>query len=125
MPYFNAQPKGNPIKILDEGVTLTAAVAQIDFVGAGVTGTNVGDNVTETISGAVGTTVTEEVPSGSIDGNNKAFTLAHTPTAGTLKVFLGGARQQSGGGDYTLSGATITFVIAPMIGSILVADYSY
>lgn len=72
-----------------------------------------------------GTSVVEETPSGTIDGINVTFTLAHTPTAGTVRLFLNGARQQAGGGDYTISGATITFNSAPPTGSILLADYQY
>lgn len=40
---------GNSIIVQDEGVQLTAAVAQFNFVGAGVTATAVGNNVTVTI----------------------------------------------------------------------------
>lgn len=42
---------GGPVEILDEGSTLTSAVTSIDFVGPGVTATNVGGDVTVTISG--------------------------------------------------------------------------
>lgn len=67
-----------------------------------------------------------ETPSGTINGSNTIFTLAHTPSpAATLQVFLNGALQQAGGGDYTLSTATITFVSAPLAGSILTAYYQY
>ena len=40
------------IEILDEGVSLTTDVSSIDFVGDGVTATNVGDAVTVTIPGS-------------------------------------------------------------------------
>jgi hypothetical protein len=58
-----------------------------------------------------GVTWVREVPSGTLNGTNKVFTLAHTPTAGSLEVFLN--VMQSLTADYTLSGATITFVTAP------------
>lgn len=68
--------------------------------------------------------VTEETPSGSINGSNTAFTLANTPTAGTLKVYLNGLRLKSGAGnDYTLSTATITMTTAPVSGDVLLVDY--
>jgi len=68
--------------------------------------------------------VTEETPSGSINGSNTAFTLANTPTAGTLKLYLNGLRLKSGAGnDYTLSTATITMTTAPVSGDVLLADY--
>ncbi|MFA6158993.1 MAG: hypothetical protein WC763_05240 [Candidatus Paceibacterota bacterium] len=65
-----------------------------------------------------------ETPSGAVDGLNAAFVLANTPTAGTVSVYLNGARQAITT-DYTFAGATITFVSAPLVGSILLADYSY
>lgn len=39
------------ITVKDEGITLTAAATQFDFVGSGVTATNVGSVVTVTVSG--------------------------------------------------------------------------
>ncbi len=63
-----------------------------------------------------------EIPSGTIDGSNKVFTLANTPTVGTVRVYLNGLRQ-SVTGDYTIVGGTLTFVNAPLSGDILVADY--
>jgi hypothetical protein len=77
-------------------------------------------------SGTLSTTnfVTEETPSGSINGSNVTFTLAVTPTAGTLKLYLNGVRQKSGAGnDYTISTNTITMTTAPISGDVLIADY--
>jgi len=48
---------GSTIDALNEGVSLTTALASIDFVGAGVTATVIGDDVTVTIPG--GTTATD------------------------------------------------------------------
>lgn len=125
MPFSNPQVSGNPIVIKDEGITLTSAVGSIDFVGAGVTGTALGGAVTETIPGGTGAVVViGEVPSGLIDGNNVTFTLTHTPAVGTLALYNGGGRLKLTE-DYTLVGLTITFNIAPMVGSILLADYQY
>lgn len=68
--------------------------------------------------------VTEETPSGSINGSNVTFTLANTPTAGTLKLYLNGLRLKSGAGnDYTLSTNTISFTTAPISGDVIIADY--
>lgn len=68
--------------------------------------------------------VFEETPSGSINGSNVTFTLANTPTAGTLKLYLNGLRLKSGAGnDYTLSTNTITMTTAPISGDVLLADY--
>lgn len=68
--------------------------------------------------------VTEETPSGSINGSNTSFTIANTPTAGTVKLYLNGVRQKSGAGnDYTITTNTITMTIAPVSGDVLIADY--
>lgn len=56
MPYDLREEQGRPVTIKDEGVTLTTNVASIDFAGAGVTGTTIGDAVTETIPGGGGGT---------------------------------------------------------------------
>ena len=51
MSFSNQGPKGRPVKIKDEGVSLVDNVSEIDFTGNGVAGSNVGDAVTETIDG--------------------------------------------------------------------------
>lgn len=67
--------------------------------------------------------IDDETPSGTINGVNKVFTLAHSPDpVGSVKVFLNGARQRVTE-DYTISGNTITFTTAPLTGSILLVDY--
>jgi hypothetical protein len=81
---------------------------------------------TQDTSGTLSTTnfVTEETPSGTINGSNVTFTLAVTPTTGTLKLYLNGVRQKSGAGnDYTISTNTITMTTAPISGDVLIADY--
>jgi len=57
----------------------------------------------------LGTVVTNETPSGALDGTNVTFTLAHTPLAGTVMLYYNGVHMRPGGGnDYTISGSTIT-----------------
>jgi hypothetical protein len=67
-----------------------------------------------------------ETPSGTINGTNVNFTLAHTPNpANSLKLFLNGY-QLVYGVDFTLSGSTITMVnIIPKTGDTLIGDYRY
>jgi len=68
--------------------------------------------------------VDKEIPSGSINGSNTAFTLANTPTAGSEHVYLNGVLQESGAGnDYTISGASITMLTAPLTGEKLRVSY--
>lgn len=76
-----------------------------------------------TITGG-GTFTNSETPSGLINGSNVTFTIATTPTSGTLRLYRNGLRLQAGASnDYTLSGATITMNQAPESGDVLLADY--
>lgn len=66
-----------------------------------------------------------ETPSGTVNGTNTIFTLAHTPTPSAgLELFLNGVLQQQSG-DYTLATATITFTTAPRTGDVLLAWYRF
>lgn len=95
--------------------TDTAVTGDVSITNAGVTSIS---------SGLATHFVTREVPSGSINSSNVTFTLANTPTAGTECLYLNGLLQNVGAGnDYTISGATITFVVAPETGSVLLANY--
>lgn len=68
--------------------------------------------------------VDKEVPSGSINGSNTAFTLANTPVAGSEHGYLNGLLMESGSGnDYTISGATVTMLTAPLTGDKLRFSY--
>lgn len=68
-----------------------------------------------------------EAPSGTMDGSNQTFTLAHTP-AGNIQLFYGGVMLREGVGyDFTVSGTTITLLgdIKPGLGENLMAVYLY
>jgi len=68
--------------------------------------------------------VVRETPTGAINGTNTTFTLANTPIANTEQVFLNGILQEPGAGnDYTISGATITYLTAPATGDRLRVNY--
>jgi hypothetical protein len=70
--------------------------------------------------------VVRETPSGSVNGTNTTFTLANTPVSGSEQVFLNGLLQEPGSGnDYTISGATITYLAAPLTGDRLRVTYSH
>jgi hypothetical protein len=73
--------------------------------------------------GSSGTWYQDEVPSGTKNGVNMTFTLAHTPTSVVL-LYLNGQYQVSGGADYSRSGTTITMTTAPLSTDTLVATYS-
>ena len=68
--------------------------------------------------------IANEVPTGLINSSNVDYDVANTPATGTLQVFLNGLQQEPGSGnDYTLSGVTITFAVAPETGDILIVNY--
>jgi hypothetical protein len=68
--------------------------------------------------------VVRETPTGTINGVNVTFTLANAPVAGTEQLFLNGILQEPGAGnDYTISGATITYLTAPATNDRLKATY--
>jgi hypothetical protein len=66
-----------------------------------------------------GANQTQGAPTGTINGSNTSFTLSPTPAASSnVNCFLNGVQQQQGAGnDYTISGATITYLTAPPTGS--------
>ena len=67
--------------------------------------------------------VENEVPTGTVNGSNATFTLAGTPNpAASLQLYVNGVHLKVTE-DYTLSTATITFVIPPDTGSLILASY--
>lgn len=82
-------------------------------------------------SGGSSNYATAETPSGTIDGVNGTFTLAHTPTDNPLLV-VQTAIQYNGNpvgtnADFTISGSTITFAAGsiPSSGAWMLAWYHY
>ena len=68
--------------------------------------------------------VDKEIPSGAINSSNTTFVLANTPTAGSEHGYLNGILQETGAGnDYTITGATITYLTAPLTGDKLRFSY--
>jgi len=68
-----------------------------------------------------------ETPSGTMDGSNQTFTLAHTP-AGNIELFWNGNLLKEGVGyDFTISGTTITLIGTnkPNLGDNMIAVYVY
>lgn len=66
---------------------------------------------------------TDETPSGAINGSNTVFTLAQSPLENeAVDVYLDGIKQIVTT-DYSVSGSTITFVVAPASGQSLRVDY--
>lgn len=116
---------GSGHTIEDEG-TILPARKYLNFIGAGVTASDdSANNATKvTIPGGGSSTnfADSEAPTDSGDHTN--FTLANTPTVGSVKLYRGGARQQVTG-DYTISGGTLTLSYSLQTGEVLLADYRY
>jgi hypothetical protein len=95
---------------VDDGGTLgTTAIVYVANTSNGLTSANFVD---------------KEVPSGSINGSNTSFALSNTPVAGSEHVYLNGILQEAGAGnDYTISGATITLLTAPLSGEKIRVSY--
>lgn len=99
---------------IGNGTTYTAATIT---AGTGISVTNGSGSITLAVTtGASGVVlasnfVVRETPTGTVNGTNATFTLAFTPLSGTEHVFVNGVLQNPGtGNDYTISGATITFL---------------
>ena len=74
------------------------------------------------------TRVYRETPSGTLNGSNPTFTLAHTPVAGTECIHVNGILMNAGSGnDYTISSATITFLTGaiPISTDVILVNYEY
>ncbi len=138
----------NDVQIADGGVGVTQLAAAV--AGAGLTGgagsalavgagdgiSVAADSVTVNLDGSSlsksssglkvnpAKFITRETPTGSVNGSNTSFALANTPVTGTEHVYLNGLLQEPGAGnDYTISGATITYLTAPVTGDKIRVSY--
>lgn len=98
--------------------------------GTGISITNGAGTISVAVNSAtfllVANYVVRETPTGTVNGTNATFTLAATPVAGTEHVYVNGILQNSGAGnDYTISGATITFLTGaiPQTGDVVRVSY--
>jgi hypothetical protein len=70
--------------------------------------------------------IVRQIPTGTVNGSNATFTLASTPVVGSESVYVNGILQNVGtGNDYTISGATVTFLTGaiPQTGDIVRVSY--
>lgn len=65
-----------------------------------------------------------EVPAGTIDDSNVTFTLANTPVAGTVAVYVNRLRLNLTS-DYSITDATITLINPVGTGGSIICDYQY
>lgn len=106
----------------------TANAAKIYFCTNTNTGTLGTTGITYILINATGlgasNFVDKETPAGSINGSNTSFTLANTPVSGSEHNYLNGQLQDVGAGnDYTISGAVITMLTAPLTGEKIRVTY--
>ena len=98
------------VAILDEGTSITSGVKKINFVGATVTATNSGDDVTVNVSAGTGT-----VTSVGLSGGTTGLTATGSPITTTGTITLGGTLAVASGGTGT---ATPSLVAGTNITSI-------
>ena len=96
--------------------------------GGFLSSTNAGDELTagETllVQNLNAGTYENVTPTGAVNGVNVTFTLPAAPSpVASLKLYNNGQLMKAGGEDFTLAGVTITFVNAPLTGSILLASF--
>lgn len=83
--------------------------------------------LTDDYSVGTNSTTTSEVPTGSVNSSNTAFTTARAYIAGSLKVFINGLAQIRGT-DYTETtpgSGIFTMIVAPTTGDAIFVDYQY
>lgn len=100
-----ARTSRKQISIYDEGVLLTDDVDSIDFTGSGVSGSATNDDVSLAF---IGSGVTKEIPTGTVNGSNTTFTVSATP-----KWIVADSNTYFENNGYTLSGLTVTMTSAP------------
>lgn len=116
--YFDMVP--------DQDDTLNLGSSELRFKNLFLSG-NLSDGTNTTtianlITHAVRTPVAEESPTDS--GDHLNFTILHTPSTGTFKLFRNGVRQQTTT-DFTLTGADLVLIVALATGEVLFCDYEF
>jgi len=117
---------GTPVAILDEGTQLTPSVTSINFTGAGVAATNVGNAVTVTINGtSVDTSTFATTGSNTFKGNQTVTGSLFTTGSNTLIgiTTLTGSLKITG--SQTITGYTQYIPTNPNIDNSISASYIY
>ena len=108
------------VGVLDEGTTVAVKAHWLNFTGAGVSVSNVGNQTVIQIAGGSGGTPVQD--SDVISGTT--ITLAHAPTTNTLLLYINGQFQHPVT-DYTLVGTTISALPAEADGLTYTVIYEY
>lgn len=108
------------------GSTGAAPVVAAITGSANIVVTNGAGSITLSATGLYGTAnfVENEVPTGTVDGTNAAFTLANTPITNSQVVFVNGLKQKAAV-DFNITGAVITFTAGniPQSGQYIEVNY--
>ena len=107
-------------------VTAKEAIADLvtAMAGTGLTATAGVLAVDDIATAVLEADILYENKSAECNDSNVTFTLAQTPLSNSVQVFLNGLIQEEGSGkDFTIDGVTITFVIAPNTGDIMLVHY--
>lgn len=113
----------HPLNIYQSGTIKAETARHINFTGATVTQSPDGVTTVAISAGGVNSIYGEDL---TPQGPGTSYTLAHTPTVGTVRLYRGGSYQQAGvGKDYTISGAVITLSTTTQTGELLLVDYNY
>ncbi len=119
----NQSMGGYQINNMAENTDNAGAITYSQLVAANAT-LNAAITASQALCVLITKAIVNETPSGTVNGSNAAFALANTPVSGKVQVYRNGLLQIEGGSeDYTISGGTITFVVAPSTGSKLRVSY--
>jgi len=118
---------GNIVAVKDGGIT-EAKLAMNNSPSAGnVITWNAGaymEWVDPDVNSVVESDIKFENESANCNGVTTDFILDSTPVANSVQVYLNGLLQESGSGkDYTLSGTTVSFAVAPETANTLLIHY--
>jgi hypothetical protein len=105
----NSAVSASNVLTINDGATLAITTAGDWTIG--------GTAVTSTAAqlNALGTMVDYEIPSGTKNGVNQTFTIAHTPIAGSIRLYKNGAAQLlDPAKDFTISGNTLMINLPPV-----------
>lgn len=118
----------NDIALTLDGTTLSVGASGVKVADSGITATQLAATVAGGgLNGGAGTALSVdekyEVPAGTVNGANAAFTIASAALGTKIQLFLNGILQKAGGTHYTLTAQDIAFVAAPSTGDLLEAHY--
>ena len=114
---------------LTDDFTITGA-NQITFVTAPATGTKLTASYiigSQTMINGSNSTILDETPAGTVNGSNTTFTTARAYIAGSLQVFINGAKQKrtTHFTETTPASGIFTMGDAPLTGDDIMVNYHY